>query len=138
MMWNASLRRLAALAGLAACGCSAMRELPRDEYARLPERSNVRVETVAGAALDFERVEVSADSLTGLRPRGAEGAFSEYDRMSLPLSDVRRMSVRSIDWYRTGLIGGVAAAVALAAVLSQNRSGDSGNGTGPCGSRPCP
>ena len=140
MMGRGARRRLGALACLVSCGCSTMKELPRDEYARLPERNNVRVETEAGEKYEFERVQVTADSLNGLRARTSDTPFNEYDRTSMPLSNVRRMSVRSIDWYRTGLILGVGAAVALAAILSQsqNNSGNGGDGGGPCGPRPCP
>ena len=134
-----SFRRAAALLCLAACGCSSMRELPRDEYARQAERHNVRVETRGGESLQFERVKVGADSLTGLKQKDVEGQFDEYEQVSMPLADVRRMSVRRIDWYRTGLIGGVAAALVLAAVLSQNaKNSGGGDQIGPCGSRPCP
>ena len=135
-----TFRRAAAVLCLAACGCSAMRELPRDQYAGQPERRNVRIETQGGESIEFDRVKVSADSLVGLRQKQVESAFDEYEQVALPLSEVRRMSVRQIDWYRTGLIGGVAAAVALAAVLSQS-GGNGGGGSGvpgPCGGRPCP
>jgi len=116
-----------------------MRELPRDQYASVPERKNVRIETEAGAKLEFERIQISADSLTGLSPRPSEGSFTEYETTSMRLADVRKMSVRMIDWYRTGLILGVGAAVVLAAVLTQtSSSGDPGTGDGPCGPRPCP
>lgn len=134
-----SFRRAAALLCLAACGCSAMRELPRDEYARQAERRNVRVETSTGESLQFDRVKVSTDTLTGLRQKEVEGAFDEYEQVTMPLAEVRRMSVRQIDWYRTALIGGVGAAVVLAAVLSQSGKSTNGNqDPGPCGGRPCP
>jgi hypothetical protein len=134
-----SFRRAGALLSLAACGCSVMRELPRDQYAGQAERRNVRVETRAGESLEFERVKVTADSLTGLKQKDVESQFDEYDQVTLPLAEVRRMSVRQVDWYRTCLIGGVAAAVALAAVLSQTgKGGDTSGQIGPCGSRPCP
>lgn len=131
------MRRLTALACLSACGCSVIRELPRDQYASVPERRDVRVETRSGGRHDFERVRANADSLIGWERREVEGSFDEFEAVRLPLDQVVRMSVRSVDWYRTGLIGGLGLAAALAVVLTRPpRSGDGSNGQ--CGPRPCP
>jgi len=133
-----SLRRVAGWLCLAACGCSAMRELPRDQYAVQADRGAVRVVTRTGQKLELERVRVSADSLTGLKRRDVEGRFEEFETVKLGLDDVAGMSVRRVDWYRTGLIGGVAVAVALAAVLSQSGGGGGGGNGGGGGPRPLP
>jgi len=134
------LRGAAAALCLAACGCSVMKEVPRDEYAAQPERKDVRVETRSGERHEFERMVVRGDSLTGYERQDSEGAFEEFETFALALEDVGKMSIRSVDWYRTGLVGGVAAAVALAVVLTQAHKGSSGDGgsQGPCGDRPCP
>ena len=120
-------RRLAALGCLLAWGCSTMRELPRDQYAAKPERSNVRIETEAGAKHEFERIQVTADSLTGLSPRPSEGNFNGYDATSMRLADVRKMSARMIDWYRTGLILGVGVAAAIGLEWRQGGTGTEGD-----------
>ena len=132
-------QRWAALACLLACGCSVARQIPRGEYAVRPQRENVKVETRSGARYQFDRVRVRADSLYGEERLEIEGAFDEYRTTALALDEVVALSVRQVDWYRVGLVAGVAAAVVLAAVLSQqkNASTDSGGG-GPCGPRGCP
>ena len=134
------LRSAAAMLCLAACGCSVMKEVPRDQYAAEPERKDVRVETRSGERHEFERMEVRGDSLTGYERNDTEGSFEEFQTFALALEDVGKMSIRSVDWYRTGLIAGVAAAVGLAVVLTQAHKGSSegGGSTGPCGDRPCP
>jgi hypothetical protein len=132
-------RTLAALLCLMACGCSVARELPRSEYAAQPERHNVKVETRTGEKYEFDRARIAADSLYGYQPVETEGSFDEYRVVNIPLDQVVRLSIRGVDWYRTGLIAGVAAAAVLAAVLSQQANGSSSDsGGGPCNGRPCP
>lgn len=121
-----------------ACGCSAFRELPPLEYAARPERENVRVETRTGTSYQFDRIAVSTDSLQGYRRLDTEGPFEEFEQVPLAFDEVRRMSVRRVDWYRTGLLLGVGAAAALAAVLTQRGGADGESGSGSCGPRPCP
>lgn len=130
-------RRMFALACLAACGCSAMREVPRGQYAAVGERSVVRVETNTGARHDLERVRIGPDSLIGLVRRDTELRFEEFDTVRLSLDDVVRMSTRGVDWYRTGLIAGLAAVAAVAIVISQSGS-DDGVDDGGGGGRPPP
>jgi len=133
------LRRMAALACLSACGCSAMRELPRDQYASVPERRAVTVETRSGERHEFERVHAGTDSLVGWERRDVEGSFDELQSVPLSFDEVARMSVRSVDWYKTGLVGGLALAAALAVVLTApGRTTGSAGENGPCGPRPCP
>ncbi len=115
-------RHGAALLCLAGCGCGVMRELPRGDYARVPERHDVRIVTQDGKNYAFDRVQMGADSLTGYARKNVQGRFDEFAAVRLGLDDVARMSVRSVDWYRTGVLGGVALAAVLAVVLTQNRS----------------
>ena len=110
------MRWVAAAAWLAG-GCTALRELPRGEYAAETERKNVRVETADGLRYEFDHVEFGADSLTGFRRRDTGGRFEEYDTFGMPLEGVSRLSVRRVDWLRTGLIGGAAVAAVLFASL---------------------
>jgi hypothetical protein len=132
-------RSAAAALCLLACGCSVAREIPRDQYAGRPERRHVRVETRAGTRYEFDQVRVAGDSLFGVNREDVEGPFEQYRTVGLPLDEVARMSVRQVDWYRSGLIAGVAGAVVLAAILTQTGGGNGGGPPpGPCGPRPCP
>jgi hypothetical protein len=131
-------RRAAALLCLLSCGCSVAREIPRQEYAARPQRENVVVKTRSGTRYEFERVRVRADSLYGDQPLDVEGRFDQYQTVALALDDVAALSIRRTDWTRVGLVAGVAGAVVLAAVLSQNRGGGGDSGQGPCGNRGCP
>jgi hypothetical protein len=135
MVWKGS-RRWAALACLLASSCSVAREIPRGEYAASPERENVVVKTKAGAKYEFDRVHVRADSLYGDQRVDSEGSFQEYRTTALALDDVAGLKVRKVDWFRIGLVGGVAAAVVLAAVLTQQHDDNAAAPEPPGG--PCP
>jgi hypothetical protein len=137
---GAALRVLLAAAWLWTSGCTALREVPRAEYATRAERKHVRVETREGERFEFDVVQFSADSLTGTRRLDTDGSFEQVDEMVLPLERVAKLEARRVDWYRTGLVGGVALAAVLAAALSQagDNGGGSGGGPGPCGPRGCP
>ena len=139
MFFDRSARTLAALLCLFACGCSVAREIPSSEYAAQPERHDVKVVTRSGEKYEFDRARIAADSLYGYQSVDTGGAFEEYRIVNIGLDQVVRLSVRGVDWYRTGLIAGVAAAAVLAAVLSQQGKGSGGDsGGGDCGGRPCP
>jgi|SRR5215470_459050 len=118
-------------------GCTVLREVPPGEYATKAERKNVKVVTQSGARYDFELARFGPDSLKGLQHHESDSEFEEFDQVALPLEDVKKVEARRVDWYRTGLIGGVGLAAILAAALSRAKNGDSGS-TGPCGPRPCP
>lgn len=125
--------RIALAAFMAALpGCTAIRELPRDQYAARPERKNVRVETVEGLRYEFDQVKVSADTLVGYRMRDTDSHFEEYDTLPVPLERIARLSTRHVDWYRTGLIGGTALAAVLAAALTATGSSGGSSGSDPC------
>lgn len=103
-------------------GCTTLREVPRGEYAMRAERQHVRVATLDGLVYEFDYIRVEGDTLTGYRERDVEGPVSEVGALPVPLDQVRAMSVRTIDWYRTGLVGGGAlAAVVAAGVTAANR-----------------
>ncbi len=95
--------------------------------------------TRSGEKYEFDRARIAADSLYGYQSVDREGSFEEYRIVNIGLDQVVRLSVRGVDWYRTGLIGGLAAAAVLAAVLSEQAQGSGGDsGGGNCGGRPCP
>jgi hypothetical protein len=123
---------------LAASSCTALREIPRGEYAARPERRDVAVETRDSLSYEFEFVRVSGDSLVGYRRRDVEGRFDEYDAMGLPFDQIVRLSARRVDWYRTGLIGGTAiAAIVISALSRSNGGGSTTPPPNPCGDEPC-
>lgn len=119
------------VAWLPAAGCTALREIPRGEYAAVPERKNVRVVTREGLRYELDFVRVNGDTLLGYRQRDTEGNVPDFATLRIPMSDVAEMSARGVDWRRTGLIGG--AVVAVLAVLGlhkliQDNSSDSSGG----------
>jgi len=128
--WMALCLLLAHAAGV---GCTTLRELPRSEYATRPEREHVRVTTRDGLQYEFDVAHVSGDTLVGYRERETAGPVTDIATFAIPLDDIQRLSVRGLDWYRTGLIGGSVLAAILAAGLSRAAShndGESSSGGG--------
>jgi hypothetical protein len=104
---------------LAANGCTALREIPRKDYAQVNERHGVRVETRDGLVYDFDYASFTSDSLTGYRTRGdVEGPVDQSVTLRLALDDIEHLTTRKVDWYRTGLIGGTVLATVLVAGLN--------------------
>jgi hypothetical protein len=104
---------------LAANGCTALREIPRNDYDQVPERHGVRVETRDGLVYDFDYASFTTDSLTGYRNRGdVEGPVEQVVALRLALDDVEHLTTRKVDWYRTTLVGGTVLAGVLVAGLS--------------------
>ena len=132
------LRVLATVVWLTTSSCSALREIPRAEYAARAERRNVVVDTSEGLHYTFEFARFGSDTLTGYRRRDTEGAFEEYDSLPIALESVAKLSARRVDWYRTGLIGGGALAAVVAVALAQRKGSGSGGNTPPCTEEPCP
>ena len=110
---------------LAGEGCTALREIPRGEYAAAPERRNARLVTREGLRYELDFVRVEGDTLVGFRRRELEGPIDEYATVRVPLDEVESFSTRSVDWRRTTLLGGGAVAV-LAVVALKKALGDRG------------
>ena len=140
---NVGFARLA-LAAVALGGCSSLVQVPRSEFAATAERKNVRVRTQAGEEYAFDRIRVSADSLsgTGYQQRLVTRADGETEidematQVSLPLADVVSMEERRRNWKsatRWGL--GVAAASAFVVAVGSNTgthdNAKPGGGKGP-------
>ena len=132
------LRVLAAFSWMATSSCTALREIPRAEYAAQGERRHVVVDTREGQHYDFEYARFGSDTLIGYRRRDTEGAFEEYDTLPIALEAVDKLSARRVDWYRTGLIGGGALAAVIGVALAKRGSSGSSPVTPPCPEEPCP
>jgi len=133
-----------ALGTLAMSGCSSLVQVPRSEFAAVPERKNVRVRTQVGEEYAFDRIRVSADSLSGVgyqqRLVTRSDGETEIDEMathvSVPLADVVSIEEHRRNWKsatRWGL--GVAAASAFVVVVGSSTgnhdSAKPGGGKGP-------
>ena len=119
---RSGLRVVCACAWFAGSGCTSLKEIPRSDYASRPERRHLRVQTRDGRTYEFDSARFDADSLYGMTHRDVEGPTDEIATFSLPLEDVSRISARSVDWYRTGLVGGGLVAALVAAGLSARSS----------------
>ena len=97
------------------------------------ERRNVRLTTQDGRVFEFDFVRVEGDSLTGYRRRDVEGAIEDYASVRFALTELSAVSARSVDWYRTGLIGGGVIAAAAVAGLSRSNDNSPGGSTSPGG-----
>lgn len=124
-MTLSKLMRVAVLAvWVCAGGCTALRELPRADYAARPQRKGVRVETREGLVYEFDSATFDPDSLTGYRLRAElEGSVDELAVIRIALDDITRMRTRTVDWYRTGLVGGSVIAGVVAIGLVQASKG---------------
>lgn len=120
----APLRLAAGWLLILATGCTTLREVPRAHYTRYPERPHVRILTRDGLVYEFDYARVTADSLIGFRRRDVPGRVEQFDSLPVPLEEVSRMSVRTIDWYRTTLIGGGMALAAAVAGLAVSAAAD--------------
>jgi hypothetical protein len=95
-------------------GCTALREIPRRDYVAHVGERPVRVVTSRGDDFDLESTRIEADSLIGYRRLDVEGPIEEFETVRLALDDVASISVRRVDWYRTGIVGVTAAAAIVA------------------------
>lgn len=132
----AAVLLLAAL--VVSSSCTTLREIPRTDLAARPERKAVTVETRDGLLYRFDYATFDGDSLSGFRERSdLEGPFEHVVRVRIALDDVSRLSMRTIDWYRTGLVGGgvIGAALGLGLGTGAIGSGSGGSGGGGGGGR---
>jgi hypothetical protein len=106
------------LAWIAGSGCTALREIPRSDYASRAQNRPIRVLTRDGLSYELDAAKVEADTLVGYRRRDVQGPIDEFDTVRLPLAEVATISARRIDWYRTGLIGGLSMAAIIAVGIS--------------------
>ena len=114
----------------AASGCTTLQTIPRSEYATSSQRKAVRVLTRDSLSYEFDFAVVARDSLTGYRRQEVGGLVPEYDSLVVALEDIEQLSARRVDWYRTGLIGGVGVLTVAGAGLAKSGAFD---GRGPSG-----
>jgi len=126
------------LAWVAGSGCTALREIPRLDYAARAQDRPIRVLTREGLSYELDEAKIEADTLVGYRRRDVQGPIDEFDTLRLPLDEVVTISARRIDWYRTGLIGGLSMAAIVAVGMSRRISKESAPSTSDCGKAPCP
>jgi hypothetical protein len=131
------LRACIAAVTLLGTGCTTLREIPRGQFTSKGQRENVRVVTQDGLVYDFEWIEIREDTLHGYKRRDVEGRFDEIASLAVPVAEVAQMSRRTVDWYRTTLIGGgVVAAALLAGVGSRAEEPAPGTSSGGGAGRP--
>jgi hypothetical protein len=136
MRWKHGLGTAAALAALLGAGCTSLREIPRSQYAEVPQHKHVRLVTQDGLTYEFDFVSVAGDTLTGFRQQDVSGPAEQYATVEVPLAEVTKLSIRSLDWYRTGLIGGgVIAALVARGLADSNEEPAEPNGGGGGGGR---
>jgi len=110
----------------AGSGCTVLREIPPRDYQARVRGGPVRVITREGLSYQLDEATLQGDTLVGYRRRDVEGPVDEFDTLRLPLDDVATISARRIDWYRTGLVGGLSLAAVVGAGLSRQKSGGGG------------
>ena len=111
------------LAWVAGSGCTALREIPRSDYAARAQDRPVRVVTREGLNYELDAAKIEADTLVGYRRRDVQGPIDEFDTLRLPLNEVATISARRIDWYRTGVIGALSMAAIVTVALIRRQSG---------------
>ncbi len=141
MKSSRALQALAALLVLTGWGCTSLREIPPGSYASSFNGSlkskPVRVFTRDSLEYDLDSASLEADTLVGYRRRDVEGPVEEFDTIRLPLDRVATISARSIDWTRTGIVGGVTLVAIVASALAIHNqqtppTESSGGGPPPC------
>ncbi len=113
-------------------GCTSLREIPPADYVEQVPRKPVRVVTLDSLKYELDSATISGDTLIGYRRKDVEGPVDEFFTVKVPLDQVRTISSRRIDWYRTGLIGGVVVGAVVVAGVTRHNSSSGGGGGTPC------
>ena len=125
------------LAWVAGSGCTALREIPRSDYVARAQDRPLRVVTREGLSYELDGGKIEADTLVGYRRRDVEGPIDEFETLRLPLDEVATISARRIDWYRTGLVGGLSMAAIVAVAIGRHASNSASSPTSDC-HKDCP
>jgi len=138
MKFHRGLRVAACVLWFSNSGCTALREIPRAQYAAEPQRDHVRIVTRDGLLYEFDYATFREDSLVGYKRRDTESHVEDYASLGVPLEQVAAMSTRQVDWVRTGLVGGVGLLVVLVGAYKASQSSNGGGGGTGGGGRPPP
>lgn len=113
-------------------GCTTLREVPRAQFGDRAERRSVRAVTRDGLVYEFDYAQFLNDTLAGTRVRTeVAGPAEQVLDYRIAFDDLQSVSVRGIDWRRTGVIGGaVVAGVAVWGLKRSPRVDASGNTSG--------
>ena len=125
------------LAWGAGSGCTALREIPRSDYVARAQDRPLRVVTREGLSYELDGGKIEADTLVGYRRRDVEGPIDEFETLRLPLDEVATISARRIDWYRTGLVGGLSMAAIVAVAIGRHAASSAPPPTSDC-RKECP
>lgn len=118
-----------------ATGCSSLAQVPRGDFAAVPERRAVLVHTDAGEQYSFDRATFTADSLTGvgyqqrtvLLADGQPSVEEVATEVRLPLDRIVSLQEKRRDWGRTAKWGlGAAGAAAFVIAVGTNAINDDG------------
>ena len=138
-------RMLVVMAMLLANGCTALRELPRSEYAAQEERRDVVVESTDGERMEFESIQVRGDTLTGWtekKPdekeeppvRNEDGGIEvtqqplSFEEKQIMLDRVAKLSTKQVSWKKTGLLFAPVVAGLVVYALTRSESEEGGPG----------
>jgi hypothetical protein len=138
MRFHRGLRVAACLLWFTGSGCTALKEIPRGEYASQPQRDHVRVVTNDGLLYEFDYATFGGDSVVGFKRREAESRVDEYATLGMPLAQVANLATRQVDWLRTGLVGGVILLGVLVGAYKASQANSDGGESGGGGGRPPP
>ena len=133
---------LMATAMLLANGCTALKELPRSEYATQEERRDVVVESVDGERMEFESIQVRGDTLTGWTEKKPVETENEpvrkddgtlevqpplsFEERQMMLDRVAKLSTKQVSWKKTSLVFAPVVAGLVVYALTRSGSGESG------------
>jgi hypothetical protein len=103
-------------------GCTSLREIPSADYVGRVQERPVRVLTTDGLKYELDTASVEGDTLVGYRRMDVGGPVDQFATVRVPLDRVASISARRIDWYRTGLVGGISLAAVVAAGMARHKS----------------
>ena len=122
-----------------ATGCSSLSQVPRGEFAAVPERKDILVRTEDGEQFAFDRAVISADTLSGVGYQQrtivlADGQPSVEEiatTVKIPLERISSLQQKNRDWGRTAKWGlGVAGAAAFVIAVGTNTGEEDPSGPG--------
>ena len=127
-----------------ATGCSSLAQVPRSDFAAVPERKGVLVRTLDGEQFSFDRAAISADTLTGtgyqqrtiVLADGQPSVEEVATEVRIPLERIASLQQKRRDWGRTakwglGAAGAAAFVIAVGTNSGEEPPANPGGGRGP-------